>query len=1110
MSIVYILIIFTNLVSSEQRKRVAMEQTRILHELFELRVNNHPENVAIRYKNTTVTYEQLNQKANQLAHYLRKQGVTPEGQVAVCMERSVDFLIAILAVLKAGGAYIPLDPTHPNERLLNILSQGETSFVITTYPLQEKFHIYQGALIHLEQEDIQKEDTLNPESVTKAHHLAYVIYTSGSTGTPKGVLIEHQSVVNYAHWFADYCRCTLTDKIDCSSNPAFDMAVTSTIVPLALGLTVVLCDDLVKKDPKKYLQYLAKNQINLIKLTPSYFKILASEAKNSFIELPHLKKIILGGEILARTDCKSWLDLYPQQQLFNEYGPTETTVAITCFQVNKNNVEELPETIPIGFLAPQLSGYIIDANGKRLPDGEVGELHLGGICLARGYLNNPELTQKQFIKDPFHSDPKARMYNTGDLCQLLPSGAIQCLGRLDQQIKIRGFRIELEEIEYCLATHPALKNTAVIAADKYSREKQLIAYYTLKYEYLEVNDQDLRHYLKRYLPDYMIPQSFVRMDAFPLNANEKLDRLALPVPVTAVSQNYIAPHTELEKTLASIWIEELGISSIGLDDDFFELGGHSLSAARVISTINHTLDKELYVHEFFKNPTIAGLVTLAQEPKSISPKEQTPVKSGKETSLPLSDFQLMLWLADIFEPKAKKLNIVARKRIIGTLCPKKLRVALEALIADHEVLSYQVSKFHPAQYVQKKSQLNLTQRDVTALSEEETEHLLQQSVEELMNFYPWPRQYFQLAMRVFFLKDGNTEIQVGLPHLIADDLSPNILLSELSQLYLQNDEVEQSAIPNRSYKNYIIEEQNHIKNNLKRDIEFWENYLSDTHLFTIPDQYIVKQNSNSNFNYSTYLEIPEYHLDNLKNYCAKKHLSLVDGLSAALLLALSERAGDSSRTVCINRVKSTRDKRDYDKSLGCFLRVEPIKVTLNSNATFKTLSEELHESVINTHLYQGCPNLVKLASIKTFRRSKKRIKTHLLKFFLWFYMGLLRTKLNRTVLEFASRLNAIKGNHFLINLNVQNSFIGSPLNQDKSLFGMKTEEVYEYPYDQLKIDNVFDVCFLRKHDSNTPFVVISANLEPAYREEIGQIMIAMMGAAVADEQSSTQYESSVP
>lgn len=1072
-----------------------MDNTHTLSRLFEIQATKSPHQAAVIFNHQLITYEQLNHKANQLAHYLIEEGVEPDTLIAVFFERTPEFIIAVLGILKAGAAYIPLDTTWPYERLSLILQEAGNPLLITTRALKKQVCSYPGPLLELTKNKlIEKHPGHNPSILVEPHHLAYVIFTSGSTGTPKGVLIEQGALVNYILWFSQLYKQVA--KIDFSSNHAFDFSITLYLVPLCLGLTVVICKDSIKKDPANYLNYLNRHAIDFIKLTPSYFKILGYEVHHQAVLLPHLKKIMLGGEQLSKAECESWLSRYPQHILYNEYGPTETTVAVTAFAIDKNTVNDLGENIPIGDLAINTRAYILNKELEYVEPGKIGELYVGGICLARGYLNNPELTQRYFIPDPFSPEPGARLYKTGDLCRRLPDSQFECLGRIDHQIKIRGFRIELDEIENYLNRHPALKAATVIASTLNQKEKSLIAYYILKNTRTTLKPQELSQFLRHYLPDYMIPAAFIRMDAFPLNANDKLDRAALPIPQLSPSRYYVPAKTRLEQTLASKWSEELGFSTIGIKDDFFELGGHSLSAARILSAINHELNIELSLSDFYANATISALVPIIKKAKLIEKKQNNlSRKLNNDTAVfPLSDFQFMLWIAHTFEPKAKKLNIFTRKRIHGLLDLKKLNKALECLLHKHEVLSYRVSRFRPGQYLIKNTPSTIIETSLQDYSDKEQEERLKESVYQLIHYAPWPKNTPQLVIRLFYLNDGNCELQLCMPHIISDDLTPEILLMDLSHFYTSDNSMNDSVIQDRSYRNYLLEEQFYFKKYLNRDISFWEDYLNDTGLYSFPTEYVVKNMRDKNYSYSTYIQIPDENLMDLSTFCATNHISILDGLCALVALALKNCSQNQNlSSLCINRVKSTRESHLYDQTAGCFLRIEPVKLDISKRISLSLLAQRIHTEVMNTNPYQRCPNLIKLASIGSFKKEKSIIKAHLAKTLFWFYSLLIQKPMYYETLKVLSRLNSIRDSDFLININVQSNFLTHSQSEPKNcFFGFQEQKIPSYHYDLLNINNLFDVNFLCMPDSKNRFLVLSANLTPVYREAIGKEMIRIM------------------
>lgn len=1096
-----------------------MKALKTIHSLFEVQVERTPDKIAIHDVNRPITYRVLNEKANQLGHYLKSKGVGIETPVAFCMERTDLTVSVLLGILKAGGAYVPLDPSHPEERLLSLLNDTAAPVLIISSLYKTKFESYLGQIIVIDHDqEIAKLPKHNLNIEVNSRNLAYIIFTSGSTGVPKGVLIEHKSVVNYAKWFASYTQFDINTRIDFSANCAFDMAVSTSIIPLMHGLQIVVCDDSTKNNSRHFLKYLQEKKINLIKITPSYFRVLFHEIKNNPLDLSDLQFIILGGENLPSADCAAWLSIYPNHRLFNEYGPTETTVAVSQFEVTHENLHELGLIVPIGKPAPEVCFFILDSNHHPLAKGKPGELGIGGPCLARGYLKQPEKTEKTFIQVNFDKTDPIRLYKSGDLCQRDFEGDVHCFGRIDDQVKIRGYRVEPGEIEACIKAFPGIKGAIVIPQESRLNEKRLIAYYTIKNKKKAINFYQLRRYLQNHLPDYMIPYAFIKVSVFPLTSNGKLDRSSLPVPQFTTGDADLSHYTAVEKILIDIWSEELETLGVGLDDDFFELGGHSLSAARIISKINFTLGKEISLNEFYRASCIRRLAPLIQqglekddrfisEANISSSEEIEPNHPSKEMdSFPLSDFQLMLWLSSRFAPKARKLNVFIRKRFEGTLNKAALCFAFEALIKKHEVFSFHISKFSPFQKPQKDLPFKLIEEDLSYLALVEKELTLNRSIDKLIYCADWPKNTPLLIVKLFELGKGVFELQFAMPHIILDDFSSDIILSDLSKFYLlyQNQSSLDGICKKPQLKNFIGKEQDYFAKYLNRDILFWEDYLKDARLFSFPLEQVVSNMEAKKLSYSTYTAIPQESLETLQQFCIKQHVSLNDGLCATLALALFKCCKIEKQKNCfplfINAIKSTRDDQRYDNTIGCFLRLEPLLIKLSENSSLSNLSKQIQNIGLETNSYQRCPSLIKLASIKSFKDKRNSFKSRIVRTLIYLYSTIFSlSSSNRKILGIAESLSAYGlKNNFLISLNVQSNFIsGGGKKNAKNLFGLKLKEIKIYYHDLLKIDNFFEVCFMRDGIHNTPYLVISSNIKPQFRELISQEMMRIISTAMA-------------
>jgi len=590
-------------------------QDQCIHQLFEEQVERTPDAIAVVFEDQHLSYAALNQKANQLAHHLQTLGVKPEVLVGICMERSIDMLIGLLGIIKAGGAYLPLDPAYPAARLAFMLEDAQVPVLLTQSSLKKVLPKTTALVICLDADAsaLSQLSTENPLSGVNPENLAYVIYTSGSTGQPKGVLLAHQGVCNLVQAQIQLFGVQLDSKILQFASTSFDASISEMFMSLCSGAQLCLAnsDDLLPGP--NLVKLLHQQGITHLTLPPTALSVLPIEEK---FELPNL---IVAGESCSPDLAAKWSK---GRRFFNAYGPTEGTVCATVFE----NTIGGSSILPIGRPIANTQTYILEPYLQPVPIAVHGELYIGGVGLARGYLNRPELTQEKFIKNPFSEG--SRLYKTGDLARYLPDGNIEYLGRIDNQVKIRGFRIELGEIEAVLAQHPAVQENVVIVHEESSHDKRLIAYLVLSKS--EQAIETIRNFLKDRLPDYMIPNAFIPIEAMPLTPNGKIDSSALPV-ITPRESAYVPPRTLIEERLACIWVEILGIESfhigpsqINIHDNFFELGGHSLTAARLISRVREVFQVQLPIRRLFEFPTIAELAKCIETERMLSPQAEEP------------------------------------------------------------------------------------------------------------------------------------------------------------------------------------------------------------------------------------------------------------------------------------------------------------------------------------------------------------------------------------------------------------------------------------------------------------------------------------------------------
>ncbi|NCR78513.1 MAG: amino acid adenylation domain-containing protein [Microcystis aeruginosa K13-05] len=606
---------------SEQKLLAQWNQTNIaenpkvcIHELFEHQVLKTPNDIAIEWGKEKVTYQDLNYRANQLAHYLQSKGVKVESLVGICLEQSVSIIISFLAILKMGAAYLVLAPNYPQERLNYILNDAQVSVLITQNTLVNLFRDHQAEVVCLDNEEnlIVSQSQNNLVNPIQPNNLAYIIYTSGSTGTPKGVMIEHQSLVNHSLGIIKAYDLTSRDRILQFASFTFDVAAEEIYPTFLTGATLVMRPALIFPSLADFTQFIQHNRLTVINLPATYWHEWVLDLSQTLITLPEtLRLVITGSEEVLPERLILWQKILSNSQReditwLNAYGPTEATITTTVFNPNLSHKIAQIHSVAIGKPITNTQVYICDRYCQQVPIGIPGELLIGGLGLAKGYLNRDDLTREKFITHAFNSSEYQRFYKTGDLARYLPDGNIEFLGRIDNQVKIRGFRIEIGEIEAVLTEYPDVRVTAVIVREDQKNNKQLVAYIVPKSP--SIDPAKLRSFLKQKLPDYMIPAFFVQLQELPLMSSGKIDRNALPAPTEIQEQKtMITPRTATEKIVAEIWQDVLGLKQISIFDNFFDLGGHSLKAAQVISRLREQLAINIPLNYLFSEPTVAGL-----------------------------------------------------------------------------------------------------------------------------------------------------------------------------------------------------------------------------------------------------------------------------------------------------------------------------------------------------------------------------------------------------------------------------------------------------------------------------------------------------------------------
>jgi amino acid adenylation domain-containing protein len=598
-------------------------QDLCIHTAFEQQAARTPEAVAFLCEGQQLTYRQLNESANRLAHYLMHQGITPGSLVGIAVERSLEMVVGLLGILKAGAAYVPLASSEPKQRLAVMLEDANVGTIITHHSFGHRLPAHKARLLSLDADKavIDAHSTMNPSIPLSSGDLAYVLYTSGSTGTPKGVEGTHRASMNRFAWmwntypFGPHETCCQKTAL------SFIDAVWEIFGPLLRGIRNVIIPEQALLDPGQFVQLLAQYEITRIVLVPSLLRMVLEQPSNLAAELPNLTLWSVSGEVLSPDLVRCFYTALPHATLLNIYGSSEVAADVTWYEVTD---KETLCSVPIGRPISNTQIYILDRYLNPVPVGVRGEIHVGGVCLARGYWNRPEATAEPFIRNPFAQGTATRLYKTGDLGRFLPDGTIEYLGRVDNQVKMRGFRVELGEVESILRSHPLVREAAVVVQG----EPQKLVAYVVASDGLAPHAAELRRFTQSKLPEYMVPVNYSVLESLPVLPSGKINRtglLALELTRSESESTYVAPRTEIEEVLATIWREVLQVHQVGIEDNFFALGGHSLRAVQVISRIRRIFDVEVSVRSLFEAPVIAGLAEIVAQAKASGLKARGPI-----------------------------------------------------------------------------------------------------------------------------------------------------------------------------------------------------------------------------------------------------------------------------------------------------------------------------------------------------------------------------------------------------------------------------------------------------------------------------------------------------
>ncbi|MBD8455202.1 non-ribosomal peptide synthetase, partial [Serratia rubidaea] len=913
-----------------------------IHQRVERWAQTTPEAVAIRCGESAIGYGELNQQANRLAHYLRRQGAAPGMRIAICIERRPELIVAMLAIAKSGAAYVPLDPAYDNDRLSHMLQDSEPLVVLihshASGALRQRIEAATAASVIAIDDDCaawQQESALNP-APSEAQWPVYVIYTSGSTGQPKGVITAHRNLHNLVSWHIDAFGLRPGHRAPAMAGVGFDATGWEIWPSLCSGGSLLLPDAQSAQDPQALLLWLNRQAAeSAFLITPLLEMACVSGLLN-----PGITTLLTGGDRLTRRPDA----LPPAQKLFNNYGPTECTVVATSGEIPPG--EAMPH---IGRPIANTQIYILDEHFRLTPAGVAGEICIGGAGVTCGYLNRPELTAERFIADPFVDG--GRLYRSGDLGRWRPDGALEYLGRNDAQVKLRGFRIEPGEIEAQLAQVAGVREVALLLREDRPGERHLAAYYTGE----ALEPAQLRREAEARLPEYMVPAAYVHLTALPLTANGKLDRRALPVPEgdAYARQAWAEPQGETEQTLAQLWQALLpGVERVGRHDNFFELGGHSLLAVRLVSRLRQTLAAELALSEVFNHPTLCDLAArIAQsQPATLSAIARQP----RGESLPLSLAQQRLWFLAQMDGVSESYHISDAVRLTGELNVPALEQALGALLQRHEALRtlFRLENGAPRQVIMADPEQILTLRDMR--------HHPAETLQAQCSMFASRRFELseELPLRLQLLQTGEQAwlLQVVMHHIAADGWSVGIFLRELSALYnaaLAGDSAGLEALPIQ-YADYAVWQRDWLaEGRLDAQLAYWRETLADAPvLLELPLDH-ARPAQQSTAGDSVALHLGAELSAQLRALSQRHGVTLYMTLLAGWAVLLSRLSGQEE--VVIGTPVAGREREEVEGLIGFFVNTLALRLAPGRSANVDELLTAVRERVLAAQAHQALP-----------------------------------------------------------------------------------------------------------------------------------------------------------
>lgn len=934
-----------------------------------MQVERQPDAITLWCENQQITYQELNERANQVAHYLQQQGVGPGKRVGICLERSLEMAIGVLGILKAGGTYIPLDPLYPFERLHFMLEDARPVIVLTLQRVRDRLPTSDIPVLCLDTawETIAQQSKLNPLAPVSPINVAYIIYTSGSTGRPKGVMISHYAITNRLLWSQHETPLTPTDTIFQLAPFSFDISVWELFGSWTGGARIVLVDATRQADSTYLVDLIAQQHMTVIGCVPSLLQLLLETP--GFETCTSLREIYCGGEAIPVNLPQRLRERLPPPLAFYQcYGPTEASISITYWLYYDDDTRQ---SLPIGKPITNMQAYVLDDHLQPVPTGMAGELCLSGDSLAYGYLESPEVTAEQFVPNPFSTRAGDRFYRTGDLARYLPDGNLEFLGRIDHQVKIRGMRIELGEVETMLGRFPGVSEAVAVVREDRPGDKRLVAYLVGQAPEKKTAEA-LRQHLRTRLPEYMLPAAFVWLEAFPLTPNGKVDRKALPAPqweqVETLTEEQ-APQTPLEQELAEIWAEVLGISQVSRQANFFEQGGYSLLAIQLISRVRKHFQAELPIRTLFETPTLADLAQAIEQKAQENQQHLIPLIQSlpHDSEIPLAYEQEQLWFLAQLEPASPFYNVSLVLRLEGSLQIPALQHSLNMLLERHESLrtSFHATDGLPYQVIAPAVKLALPLLDLSGLAAmPATRQAALTQVSQQEADIPFDLEKAPLLRaRLVRLSSIQHCLLLTVHHLVFDGWSQSILLRDLEAFYQATLAGTGAALPPVSvqYADYVCWQREWLQGEaLAAELAYWQGEVMGvpTHL-NLPIDHA--RTLRPGFEGATCsLALSAMLTTRLKTFAQQQGCTLYMLVLAGLEVVLSRYSGQDD--FLLGTPVSTRSQVETEALIGMLVNTLVLRADVQGQPGGQELLQRVRERVLRAQAHPGLP-LEKLVEV---------------------------------------------------------------------------------------------------------------------------------------------------